>query len=80
MINACKATPLDARCHCVHHGCILLCLHELCIPVVVVDDDDDDDDEACSDKIIYFVTLIFSKSAGKIHYYPITRNINALSK
>ena len=86
MINARKATPLDAICHCVYHHCSLLCLHALYIPVVavsvvvvvvVVDVDDDDDDEVCSDLFIfyyYFVNHIF-KSAGKIHLYPIDYTI-----
>ena len=83
MINACKATPLDAICHCVYHHFSLLCLHALYIPVVAVavvvvvvedDDDDDDDDEVCSDLFILFCYHIF-KSAGKIHLYPIDYTI-----
>ena len=60
MTNACKATPLDAICHCFHHHYSLLYLHELYIPVVavsvvvVVVVVDDDDDEVCSDLFIFY--------------------------
>ena len=85
MINACKATPLDAICHCVYHHFSLLCLHELYIPVVavvvVVVVVVDDDDEVCSDLFIYlyyFVT-IFSKARAKFIFIRLItrlRNIN----
>ena len=70
MINACKATPLDAICHCVYHHFSLLCLHELYIPVVavvvvVVVVDDDDDDEVCSDLFIYIILLPYFQKRGQ---------------
>ena len=64
MINACKATPLDAICHCVYHHFSLLCLHELYIPVVVVVVVVDDD-EVCSDLFIYIILLPYFQKRGQ---------------
>ena len=68
MINTCKATPLDAICHCVYHHFSLLCLHEPYIPVVavvvVVVVDDDDDDEVMQ-WFIYIILLPYFQKRGQ---------------